>query len=293
LVDTPVIQHWIVAVSRAAHLDQADTLNVSSDATITSAWDAVATHTGTSVESLAERVAAHYRLAIARLDEADPNARKLLPAEVARALNVLPLKFSDRSLVIATADPVGMDAEREISQISGRAVHFEIAPPRALADAVADTYPETTPTREIPRPTPAAKGAKVGQHVLVVDDDADTRHLLRTVLEAKGFRVTEASDGPEALALMMATDESFDLVTLDLYMEKMSGLEILRHMRSRMRTAIVPVVVATASDDPSVEMQLFEAGADDFVIKPVDPPRFVLRIQAVLRRRQGGLVSLV
>ena len=289
-MDTPVTQHWIVAVSRAAHLDHADTLEISSEAPIASAWAAAATHTGTSMESLAERVAAHYRLEIARLDEADTNARKLLPAGVTRKLNVLPLQYSDRSIVVATADPVGMDAEHEISHSSGRAVQFEIAPPGALAAAVADTYPETAPPLGIPSPPPAARG---GPHVLVVDDDAGERHLLRTVLEGRGFRVAEASDGPEALELMTTTDDPFDLVTLDLYMEKMSGLETLRHMRSHMPTAVVPVVVATASDDPSVEMQLFEAGADDFVIKPVDPPRFVLRIQAVLRRRQGGLGSLL
>jgi len=56
-------------------------------------------------------------------------------------------------------------------------------------------------------------------------------------------------------------------------------------MRSRVTTADIPVVVATGSDDPLVEMELFEAGADDFIVKPVDPPRFILRVQAVLRRR--------
>ena len=49
------------------------------------------------------------------------------------------------------------------------------------------------------------------------------------------------------------------------------------------------MIVATGADDPGVEMQLFEAGADDFVVKPVDPPRFLLRVQAVLRRRSAAL----
>jgi DNA-binding response OmpR family regulator len=59
-----------------------------------------------------------------------------------------------------------------------------------------------------------------------------------------------------------------------------------------MATANLPVVVATGSDDPGVEMELFEAGADDFVVKPVDPRRFLLRVQAVLRRREAGSLHL-
>ena len=129
-----------------------------------------------------------------------------------------------------------------------------------------------------------------GPHVLVVDDDPDARLLLRTVLEDRGFRVEEAPDGPEALDIL-ERGGGFDLVTLDLNMKKMEGLEVLKRIRGRLATAAVPVVVATASDDPMVEMGLFEAGADDYVVKPVDPPRFMLRIQAVLRRRRGDAMT--
>ena len=121
--------------------------------------------------------------------------------------------------------------------------------------------------------------------MLVVEDDSDTRALLRTALESAGFRVAEAPDGPEALAMLNAQDDPFDLVTLDLMMEKMHGLEVLKRIRTRVATATVPVIVATGSDDPSVEMELFDAGGDDFVVKPVHPRRFILRVQAVLRRR--------
>ena len=87
---------------------------------------------------------------------------------------------------------------------------------------------------------------------------------------------------------MLRGDDPFDLVTLDLHMKEMHGLEVLQHIRSRLATAALPVIVATGSDDPAVEMQLFQAGADDFVVKPVDPPRFLLRIRAVLRRRSAN-----
>ena len=96
--------------------------------------------------------------------------------------------------------------------------------------------------------------------------------------------MAEAPDGPEALDLLAGPDR-FDLVTLDLQMEKMHGLDVLKRIRSRLATATLPVIVATGSDDPAVEMELSEAGADDFVVKPIDAPRFLLRLGAVLRRR--------
>jgi DNA-binding response OmpR family regulator len=128
---------------------------------------------------------------------------------------------------------------------------------------------------------------------MVVDDDADARALLRAALEGAGFRVSEAEDGSEALAVLGGGLEPIALVTLDLQMREMHGLETLRRIRSMVRTAHLPVVVATASDDPEVEMELFAAGADDYVVKPIDPPRFVLRVQAVLRRRGRVLSPLI
>jgi len=125
-----------------------------------------------------------------------------------------------------------------------------------------------------------------------VDDDADTRHLLRAALEADGFRGTEASDGEEALELVdEAREDPFSLVTLDLVMPGMSGLGVLKVLRDRLSTQTLPVVVATGMDDPDVEVELFEAGADDFVVKPVDPPRFLLRVRAVLRRHAFSFPS--
>jgi CheY-like chemotaxis protein len=287
-VEFPVIQHWIVAVARSARLDGADALSVASDTPMAGAWSVTALATGISEDDLAAHVAAHYRLHVADLAAADPHARKLIPGRLAHKLQVLPLRYTDRWLWVATSDPVAMEAERELAHVSGRAVHFEVASPLALAHALHAAYPSSGEIRhEIP---PLDRQAKGGPHVLVVDDDADMRHLLRRALEGAGFRVAEAPDGPEALTLLDAGDP-FDLVTLDLQMEQMHGLQVLNIIRSRVSTADIPVVVATGSDDPVVEMELFEAGADDFIVKPVDPPRFILRVQAVLRRRDPRAFS--
>ena len=281
-MESPVIQHWIVAVARAARLEGAESLQVNSDTPMAGAWSLTAMAAGISEDDLAARVAAHYRLSVADLTTTDPHARKLLPSRVAHKLQVLPLRYTDRGLWVATSDPVAMEAERELAQVSGRAVHFEVASPLALSQALHATYPSSGALRhELP---PLERDAKGGPHVLVVDDDPDTRLLLRRALESAGFRVAEAPDGPEALTMLGAGDP-FDLVTLDLQMGQMHGLQVLNVIRSRVATADLAVVVATGSDDPVVEMELFEAGADDFIVKPVDPPRFILRVQAVLRRR--------
>jgi len=287
-LSSPVIQHWIVAVARAARLQGAETLDVPSDTPMAGAWSITALKGGIDDDALAALVAAHYRLGVADLSGADVHARKLLAARVARKHQALPLRYTDRGLWVATSDPVAMEAERAIAHVSGRVVHFEVASPEAVASALDAAYPVGgEPRHEIP---PLTREAKGGPHVLVVDDDADTRTLLRRALESGGFRVAEAPDGPEAIALLEG-DDPFDLVTLDLQMTRMHGIQVLNVIRSRVALAHLPVVVATASDDPVVEMELFEAGADDFVVKPVDPPRFLLRVQAVLRRRDPAVFA--
>jgi CheY-like chemotaxis protein len=234
-------------------------------------------------------VAAHFRLHAADLEDRDLHAEKLIPAPVARRLNVLPLRYTDRTLVVASADPVGMEAERELNALAGRAVQPEVATPADIKAAIARVYPEKAErVHEIPRIMPDDRG---GPHVLVVDDDKDARALLRNALEGRGFRVSEAEDGTDALEALKTTEDAFHLITLDLQMRQMHGLETLKRIRGAVRTAHIPVIVATGSDDSAIEMELFTAGADDYVVKPIDPPRFVLRVQAVLRRR-GGLQLL-
>lgn len=281
----PIIEHWLVAVARAAKLPGADELHVDSDTPISAAWSLVTMAAGIDAGELVRRVATHFRLPVADLEDRDPHAEKLIPAAVARRLNVLPLRYSDRTLSFASADPVGMEAERELTALAGRTVQPEVAAPAEISDAIERIYPQRAePVHEVPRIMPEDRG---GPHVLVVDDDADARLLLRTALEGRGFRVSEADDGTSALTALARTDDAFHLVTLDLQMRELHGLDTLRRLRGSLRTAHLPVIVATGSDDSSVEMELFAAGADDYVVKPIDPPRFVLRVQAVLRRRGG------
>jgi two-component system alkaline phosphatase synthesis response regulator PhoP len=119
--------------------------------------------------------------------------------------------------------------------------------------------------------------------ILLVDDDAVNRRLARTLLESSGFNVVEAGDGQAALDPVHA-HRNLSLVVLDLEMPRVTGLDVLNSLRRSMHTAGLPVVILTGADREDTEIELMDAGADDYIRKPIDPPRFVARIRATLRR---------
>jgi two-component system phosphate regulon response regulator OmpR len=117
-------------------------------------------------------------------------------------------------------------------------------------------------------------------HLLVVDDDARLRELLRRYLSDNGFRVTTAEDSADARAKLAAF--AFDLVVLDVMMPGESGLGLTRALRSEDR---VPVLLLTAMAEPEDRVNGLEHGADDYLSKPFEPRELVLRIRNVLQRR--------
>jgi type II secretory ATPase GspE/PulE/Tfp pilus assembly ATPase PilB-like protein/ActR/RegA family two-component response regulator len=120
--------------------------------------------------------------------------------------------------------------------------------------------------------------------VLVVDDDAADRLIVNSVLKGIGFEVIEAPDGAAAKAMIESGDEDFSMVLMDLYMPGVNGFELLRSIRQSLSTQSLPVVVLTASSNPRDELEVLEAGADDFLLKPVVADRLEARVRAVLRR---------
>lgn len=107
-------------------------------------------------------------------------------------------------------------------------------------------------------------------------------HWLARVAETAGFD-SECSDGSDAL-VRLARGELFSLMVLDLDMPQRGGREVLRAVRQSVATAALPVVVLTGTQDPNADIELLEQGADDYIHKPIDPPRFQSRIRAALRR---------
>ena len=118
--------------------------------------------------------------------------------------------------------------------------------------------------------------------VLVVDDEPDLVELLQYALETEGFRVLTAADG--VAALQIAEAEKPDLVVVDIMMPRMDGIALTEQIRERAALRLTPILMLTARTEERDEILGLEAGADDYLPKPVSPRRLVSRVKALLRR---------
>jgi two-component system phosphate regulon response regulator PhoB len=119
--------------------------------------------------------------------------------------------------------------------------------------------------------------------VLVADDEPRITKLVSIALGEEGFRVVTANGGEEALA--KAEEVRPDIVLLDIVMPDLDGIEVMRQLRERRP---VPVILLTAKGSTADKAKGLDLGADDYIAKPFSPREVVLRIKAVLRRRQGA-----
>jgi class 3 adenylate cyclase len=116
--------------------------------------------------------------------------------------------------------------------------------------------------------------------ILVVDDLPVNRRLMEAILTSHGYEVIEAQSGEEALALL--DDGGIELVLLDLLMPGLDGHETCRRIRGNPRTAYLPVVMVTASG-PAEKVKAIDAGADDFIAKPLDQAELLGRVRSLVR----------
>ena len=116
--------------------------------------------------------------------------------------------------------------------------------------------------------------------ILVVDDEARMRKLVKDFLSVKGYKVVEASDGEEAISLFME-QKDIKLILLDVMMPKMDGFETLKLIR---QYSDLPVIMLTARSEERDELQGFNLGVDEYITKPFSPKILVARVEAILRR---------
>lgn len=121
------------------------------------------------------------------------------------------------------------------------------------------------------------------QRILVIDDDPAITSVLKRGLSYEGFAVDIAGNGAQGLGI--ARERVPDLVILDIMMPEMDGLEVLRRLRSA--DAQLPVLMLTAKDAPTDQIQGLEGGADDYVIKPFTFGVLLARVHALLRRHEA------
>ena len=123
-------------------------------------------------------------------------------------------------------------------------------------------------------------------HILVVDDEARIRSIIRKYAEFEGHSVTEAGDGMEAVRL--CRKESFDIIILDIMMPELDGFSACREIR---KTSHTPIIMLSARGEEYDKINGFESGADDYVVKPFSPRELLLRVEAVMKRTKRAALE--
>jgi DNA-binding response OmpR family regulator len=125
-----------------------------------------------------------------------------------------------------------------------------------------------------------AEGRRGMQKILVVDDEAKIRAVIREYAEFNGYGVTEAADGMNAIA--KCKEETFDMVIMDVMMPKLDGFSACKEIK---KLKDIPVIMLSARGEEYDKLFGFELGVDDYVVKPFSPKELMARVNAVLTRR--------
>ena len=123
--------------------------------------------------------------------------------------------------------------------------------------------------------------------ILIVDDDADIRDILKITLSDEDYEVIEAADGAEGLKTVQS--KSLDLVILDYKMPYLDGREVCRRIKKDILLRHMPVIMLTGKGDLMDKVKGIDAGADDYIIKPFEPAELLARIRMILRRTERDL----
>src|SRR5215218_6680116 len=124
-------------------------------------------------------------------------------------------------------------------------------------------------------------GRDVPSRILIVDDHEDNIELLRARLEARGYRIDTAMDGEQALAHVARTTP--DLILLDVMMPRIDGFEVVRRLKSDKSLPFIPIILQTALDSTEHKVEGLDAGADDYITKPINFAELEARVKSMLR----------
>ena len=117
--------------------------------------------------------------------------------------------------------------------------------------------------------------------LLVVDDEAKIRMMIRKYAEFEEFSVTEAEDGMQAVTICRKDPRRFDLIVMDVMMPELDGFSAVREIR---KISSTPVLMLSARGEEYDRIHGFELGVDDYVVKPFSPKELIMRIQAIIKR---------
>jgi type IV pilus assembly protein PilB len=158
--------------------------------------------------------------------------------------------------------------------------------PKTLSETATPPVPEipTERTEKASAPVPPTDSPYRKEKVLVADDDPIARELIRKTLQKNLYEVLLAEDG--AAALESAFMHAPDIILTDIVMPELNGYELCSRIKSHPKTKTIPVIMLTSQDDLDSEVRGLEAGADDFIGKPIEPKRLIARLSVMLRRME-------
>jgi type IV pilus assembly protein PilB len=168
--------------------------------------------------------------------------------------------------------------ELEDGEDGARARPPAVPLPRAGSAVVASVFPEAG-AEETSEPLAAKDRAP---KILIVDDNVVILKVLRKTLESNNFTVISASDGNEGLKA--AHVEKPDLIITDYLMPGLDGKEMIQKLKGQLSTRYIPIIMLTSKDEVDSEVEVIDAGADDYLVKPANPKRLVARIKRLLNR---------
>jgi DNA-binding response OmpR family regulator len=122
--------------------------------------------------------------------------------------------------------------------------------------------------------------------ILIVDDDQGTTKLLEFILSREGYDVASVNNSSDTLPAALTHDPN--LILLDLIMPSVDGLEVCRNLREKSQFARVPIIFFTSVSDIEKKVTAFEAGANDYIVKPIHPQELKLRIKALIGNGSNG-----
>ncbi len=123
--------------------------------------------------------------------------------------------------------------------------------------------------------------------ILIVEDEAPLAKIIKDSLETEGYAVDHVSDGQKALGRIQSTSQEYDVIMLDLKLPNKGGLQICQEVRKM--NIDTPVLILTVNDDLESKVSLFDAGADDYLVKPFEFQELFSRIRAITRRPKKAL----
>ena len=138
------------------------------------------------------------------------------------------------------------------------------------------------------KPNIKDKGGIAVYKILIVDDEAKIRLLIRKYAEFEGHAVTEAENGMEAVRLCRRSPDAFDIIIMDVMMPELDGFSAVSEIR---KTASPAVIMLSARGEEYDRIHGFELGVDDYVVKPFSPKELMMRVNAVMNRVKGTCVQ--